>query len=143
MAKHVSRDRELVQAIQDFEAMSLDAADAGQFAPAVAARTKAESLRADLARLRDEQAAARERDPLKRIRRLRRRAAEDGSWVAAATLAKQEQELVDRLAAEQERRAEEARKALNDDQLVRDIVADLKQIPEAILVRVREALAAM
>lgn len=123
------------------EQLATDAADQLSFTAAVAARTKVSTLRGELARLRDEAAANREKDPLKRVRRLRRRAAEDGSWVAAANLLKQEQELQEKLEAEKRARDEERRAHVDDDGLVETLVSHVKLLPATLRRRVRARLA--
>ncbi|MBM4369446.1 MAG: hypothetical protein FJ102_24750 [Deltaproteobacteria bacterium] len=143
MAKKLGsrRDDELEAEVRELERLAREAETAQSFTAAVQARAKASTLKAELARRRDEAAAARERDPLKRVRRLQRRAAEDGSWVAASQLLRQEQELAEQLEAEARARREEERLHQDDNALVAEVVANLRSLPEGTRQKILAALA--
>lgn len=134
------RETDIEADITTMEALAAKAEKAGAFTPAVQARSKAAALRAELSRLRDEAAANREADPVARIQRLRRRASEDGSYVAAANLLKQENELAE----EQRRREEEERKAarrtLTPDEMISNLVQKIRAMPESMQANIRERL---
>ena len=99
------------------------------YSPAVTARSRLPSLRAELHRLRDLDALAATDDPLERVRRTRAIAEREGSWQAVARLASVEADLEVRLA--EARAAEEAAKLsnLSADDLLDYITAAVEQVP--------------
>lgn len=138
--KKSEREREIEADIKAMEELAANAEERGAFTPAVQARSRAASLRADLSRLRDEAAAERESDPVLRIQRLRRRASEDGSYVAAANLLKQENELADekRQREEEERRA--ARRTITPEEVMATLVQKIQAMPESMQANLRSRL---
>ena len=112
------------------EALADKAEAKDSFNAAVSARSRISTLRAELSRMRAELEAEKQTDPLKRIQKLARQASEDGSWVAAASLVKQEQELLTQRKADELRKAEEAAKANRDAQALKmDAVEHLRALP--------------
>ncbi len=128
--KSTPRTRELEREIADMEALAVKSESKNSFTAAVAARSRLTTMRRDLARLRAEVDAQDEPDALRRIQRLQRQAAEEGSWTSAADLLRQEQELLTQRAAEAKLRAEEDAKAKRDAQALKmDAVEHLRALP--------------
>lgn len=138
--KTPKREAELEEAIAALDTLAAGAQTANQFAAAVSARSRAVSLRADLARLREERTTSRIRDPLQRVRRLRRSAAADGSWVAASKLLDREHELEDAARRAKEDAAREALAGVGEDALVEMIAQAAANLPPPVRARLIEIL---
>ena len=93
-----TRITQLEDDITALERLASEAAEAESFSPAVGARSRIPTLRAELHRLRELDALSRTKDPLARIRATRRLAEREGSWQAVARLASVEADLEVRLA---------------------------------------------
>jgi len=115
--------------IAALEQLAANAEDDKAYSPAVTARSRLPSLRAELYRLRDLEALAGATDPLERIRLTRGIAEREGSWQAVARLASVEADLEVRLA--EARAAEEAAKLanLNTDDLLSHIQDSIEALP--------------
>ena len=125
-----ARINELIQQIDEFDRISTAAVEASQMNAATAARKQAGDCRAALAGIRAEQEIARTRDPVRRLELTQARAVQDGSWVAAAALGKQVEELKAVVAAKKAKKAEESAR---DPALVRKAaVAGVKRMPDAM-----------
>lgn len=136
------RELDLLDQIDELDKIATAAQEHGGWSAAVSARVKITAIRAELARIRDEQEAEAQTDPLLRIRRLARRAAEDGSWTAAAALLKQEQEIL-----EEQRRAAEAakktaRRGMSEDDLVEALVGRIASMSDKMRQKVLDRLGA-
>lgn len=101
---------ELRALIARFEDLEADARDANQMSAAVSAAGRAADARRQLASILAEQEVAKERDPVRKIEMLHARAAQDGSWVAAARLSEQVDEARRKQDAERQAAAEAARR---------------------------------
>jgi len=136
------RERDLAREIEALEDLADGAKGGGAWSAAVKARAEAGRLRKELARLRDERLAASERDPVKRTRRLRRAAAQAGSWVAASQLLRHEQTL--EVEAEAKRRAaEEAAAAeVDEEAMLDDFAAGLDEMPDSLVEELLDRIAA-
>lgn len=111
----------------------------GSFAPAVAARSKASGMMADLERLTGEREAEEETDPLLRVQRLRRMATEAGSYVAAANFMKAEQQIADARAAAARAGGEGGMDDIDDEGLVAIVEGAILALPDLLVIRVRDA----
>jgi predicted S18 family serine protease len=137
------RVAELRTEISRFEALAVKAesGDRPDLKAAVAAETRASALRKELANILAEQEAAGVRDPVKRAGSLARRAAADGSWVAAQKLFADEQELAEAARKLKELEDAKQRKGQGEEDLVETFAELAPRIPEGPLKqRLREAL---
>lgn len=131
---------ELEADIEAMEGLAQRAEDDRDYGPAVSARSRLVSLRAELARTRSAIASESARDDLRRTRLLRSAAVADGSWVAAERLARRESELASARAAEVERRAASTRAAKDPGALTRRLVDLINDAPESVLAAIAEAV---
>jgi hypothetical protein len=124
-----TQSAELEADIAALEELAANAESDKAYSPAVTARSRLPSLRAELHRLRDLEVLVATSDPLERIRRTRAIAEREGSWQAVARLASVEADLEVRLA--EARAAEEAAKLsnLSTDDLLEYITAAIDQVP--------------
>lgn len=109
-------------------------------ASALKASAQLVELRARRRRVEAEERQARARTPLERVAILRELAVADGSWVAAARLAEEEERLreEERIRKEAAREAREA--GQSDAEIVDELVAAIRALPLVLQERVRRAL---
>ena len=127
------RIADLVTQIAAFDDMAEEGSER-DLAARVGARKNAAMLRKDLASIRAEREAARERDPIRRLEMLQARAVQDGSWVAAAQLGKQI-EMARQQRAADEARAEEERRRSPEAVMVA-MVERIRTVPELMAERI-------
>jgi hypothetical protein len=142
MASKARRVADLEGDIEALVGLEL-AAQAGErpaFSAAVTARSRITTLRTELARLQDLDRLARERDPLKRIRGIRRIAEREGSWQAVARITAIEAEMEAALA--QAKAAEEAARldSLSVEELADYLDEALGGVPATIRAELLERL---
>ncbi|MCK6517849.1 hypothetical protein L6R46_22660 [Myxococcota bacterium] len=116
-----------------------DAAAAGSFGPAVQARSRAASLRVERDRLLAEVEVELATSPGERLHRLRRAAAQEGSWTAVASLLREEAEEAARVAAQVQPQADPLDTA-SPSEIVEVIEQALGQLPLVQLARLRTAI---
>lgn len=117
-----------------------DAAAAGSFGPAVQARSRAASLRVERDRLLAEVEVELATTPGERLHRLRRAAAQEGSWTAVASLLREEAEEAARVAALVQPVADPLDTA-SPAEIVEVIESSLASLPLVQLARLRDAVA--
>jgi hypothetical protein len=110
----------------------------GSFTAAIKAKAAAGEVRLRLRRIEAEEQLTRAKSPLRRIQILRGLAVQDGSWIAAAKLAEEEERL--RLEEEQAEAAEAQREA--DGQTDAEIAAALVQAIRRLPAALRESIVA-
>jgi hypothetical protein len=134
--KKSARELVLEQQIAEFDRLATAAESAEHFSAAVAARAAGSKLRSEIARLHADAEAAAARTPLERVRVLRNAATQDGSWVAAAQLAKAERAL------EQERdelaRAQVKAPDLSPDEALAELLDVIGGMSPVHLARLRD-----
>jgi len=140
MAGPTKRERELSEQIYKLELIAEQAeTEQKTLTVAVVARGKISNLRLTVARLKAERLAAREKDPLKRTRRLRRAATEAGNWQAVARFLQAEHDMEDRRAREKTRAlADEA--PPSPEEALEEIAAIVESLPQASLDRLAEVI---
>lgn len=139
--RRTQREREIDDEIEHLERIR-DAAEAAEsFTAAVQAEKQVQALRRERHRLQSVRLADGERDPLKRLRRLRRVAQDDGSWVAASTMTKTEAELEARLREAEADKAREELTELSEDELVDEIIGAIPALGRGMVERVLEEAA--
>lgn len=131
-----TREADLETEIRRYEELADEARDRGAFTAAVSSTVHAGMARRELERLRDEAAAEAEVDPVRRVARLRRCAAEDGSWVAASNLLRQEQDLIEDRRKREEEAAKAARKGMTEDELIESLCSRITAMPARMRSRV-------
>jgi hypothetical protein len=114
------------------------AVERGSFTAAIKAKAAAGEVRLRLRRIEAEEQLTRAKSPLRRIQILRGLAVQDGSWIAAAKLAEEEERL--RLEEEQAEAAEAQREA--DGQTDAEIAAALVQAIRRLPAALRESIVA-
>lgn len=129
----------------DLEILSLleiaeKAVEKSAFGPAVQARSRASSLRADRDRLLADVGIELAADAGERLRLMRRSAVQEGSWTAAASLAREEVELQARLEAAAPPPAGDPLEAASPEEVVTAIEETLGVLPVIQLIQLRGAL---
>lgn len=114
----------------------------GAFGPAVQARSRAATLRAERDRLESDVEIELAVDAGDRLRLMRRAATQEGSWTAASSLVREELELAERLAALEAPPAQDPLDVASPDELVEIIGQTLVQLPLVQQVQLLEMLSA-
>lgn len=143
-----TREEYLVTSLAHYEWLAQEAAAKQSWVAAVRAKDSARIVRAELDQLRETESR---QDPppcpeehqaeiLHEVRRMRIGAQAAGSWVAAARLLEQEQQVLAAVEAERREREAEILAASDPDEVVNELVAVIGQLPPTLLELVQGAL---
>lgn len=106
------------------------------FTAAIKAKAAAGEVRLRLRRIEAEEQLTRAKSPLRRIQILRGLAVQDGSWIAAAKLAEEEERLRIEAEAAEAEAARAAGEGQTDAEIVEQLVGAIRRLPAALRDRI-------
>jgi hypothetical protein len=110
------------------------------FTAAIKAKAAAGEVRLRLRRIEAEEQLTRAKSPLRRVQILRGLAVQDGSWIAAAKLAEEEERLRAEEAAAREAKEDRQADGMSDAEIVEELVSAIRDLPAPLQEQIRQAI---